>query len=225
MDSVLARSDVATGDRVRSGDLLFALDVAPLELERSRLETAIASCQVQAEAARAKGDFAAVRGLDAKADVERASLRIIERQIADAVVLAPDDGLVLRGDLRERQGAAVAAGETLVEFVPASAMEIEIDLHERDVLRVAEGASGAFRPTARPDEALAIRVIRVHPAAEARNGANIFRVDAVLEGPSAAADWIRCGVEGTVRIDAGEKPVWWSLFHRFIDVARMRLWM
>jgi multidrug resistance efflux pump len=225
MDSVLARSEVSSGDRVRAGDVLFTLDVAPLELERARLAAAIASLAVQAEAARAKGDFAEVRSLDAKAEVERTSLRIVERQIAEAVVRAPVDGLVLRGDLRERQGAAVAAGETLVEFVPASAIEIEVDLHERDVLRVVEGAVGAFRPTARPDETMAIRVVRVHPSAEARNGANVFRVDAVLDGDAAPPDWIRCGVEGTVRIDAGEKPVWWSLFHRLIDAARMRLWM
>ncbi len=224
-------SDVAAGDVVRKNQVLFELDTTTLRLERARVDASIAAAMVQAETSRARGDQASVRLIEAKADIDRAMLNGLQLKIDSAVVRAPADGIILRGDLRQRVGATVAAGETLLEFVPKGALEVTVEIPERDVLRVVAGRHGQFRSHAAPDSALDIEIDRVRPSAEVRGNQNVFVAEARIslpEGPQsgeAIEEWMRCGVEGTARISVGDKPVWWSLFHRATDAVRMRLWL
>ncbi|MDZ4755172.1 MAG: HlyD family efflux transporter periplasmic adaptor subunit [Phycisphaerae bacterium] len=223
-------STVAAGDTVRIHDVLFSLDTAALELERGRLDASVTAAEVQVEAARAANDHAGVRLGEARADIERAAAKAVRRKIDEAVVRAPADGIILRGDLRRRVGATVAAGETLLEFVPRGALEIAIDIPERDVLQVSVGKRGQFRPSAQPDVVIPLRITRMRPSAEIRDGHNVFVADATIELDDSAdgrelAAWMRCGVEGTARVDIGNAPVWWSVFHRAVDYVRLRLWL
>jgi hypothetical protein len=32
-------------------------------------------------------------------------------------------------------------------------------------------------------------------------------------------------MEGTARVDLGERPVWWIVLHPVLDYFRMRFWM
>lgn len=221
-DGRIATAHVMEGDRVTTGTVLFTLDTSAMEVERSRLEAAIRSSEVEAEAARAKGDHAQARLMGARGDVDRASLAAVERRIADAVVRAPGDGIILRGDLRERVGAAAANGETLLEFVPIGALRVMLEIPERDVLQVQEGNNAEFRPQARPDLTLHMRIERIRPAAEVHGAENVFIAEATLD---TIEPWMRVGVEGAARVDSGETPVWYALFHRLIGWARLRLWV
>ncbi len=218
----IASASVMEGDRVAAGAVLFTLDTSSLEVERARLQAAVRSSEVEAEVARSKGDHATARLTTARGDVDRASLLAVERRIGEAVVRAPAEGIILRGDLRERVGAAVASGESLLEFVPMGDLRVLLEIPERDVLHVETGADAVFRPQARPDIALHLRVDRVRPAAEVHGAENVFIAEATLD---TIEPWMRVGVEGAARIDAGEGPVWWTLFHRLIDSVRMRLWV
>ena len=60
------------------------------------------------------------------------------------------------------------------------------------------------------------------PAAEATGSRKAFRVEAALE---LDRPWVRAGIEGVARIDAGSRPAWWVCFHRFTDWLRLRLWI
>lgn len=221
-DGRIATAHVMEGDRVAAGTVLFTLDTSAMEVERARLQAAVRSSEVEAEGARAKGDHAQARLVIARGDVDRASLASVERRIADAVVRATSDGIVLRGDLRERLGAAAANGETLLEFVPIGELRVLLEISERDVLQVKEGDNAEFRPQARPDLTLHMRIERIRPAAEVHGAENVFIAEATLD---TIEPWMRVGVEGAARVDSGETPVWYALFHRLIGWVRLRLWV
>lgn len=218
----IAGASAREGDRVHAGDVLFELDTAALAVERSRLTASIAAAGIEAETARSKGDHAGAKLVEARAEVDRALLASTERRIADATVRAPADGIVLHGDLRDRVGATVAAGESLLEFVADGSMRLVMDVAERDVLHVAPGAGVEFRPHARPDIVIHLALDRIRPAAEQHGPESVFVADAPLDH---LEPWMLSGVEGAVRIDAGSGPVWWTLFHRMIDNVRLRLWL
>jgi hypothetical protein len=221
-DARIISATVMEGDRVKAGDVLFTLDTANLAVERARLQAAVQAALVDAEGARAKGDHALARLVEARAGVDRVSLQATERRIAESIVRAPSDGIVLRGDLRDRIGATVASGDSLLEFVPTGAMRVLLDISERDILHVAAGARAEFRPHARPDLQLHLTVERIRPAAEVHGAENVFVAEARLD---AFEPWMLSGVEGAARVDAGEGKVWWTLFHRLIDAVRLKLWV
>ncbi len=221
-EGAIIASSVFEGSEVKAGDVLFTLDTTALETERRRLLAAIAASDIEAEQARAAGDQGQARLLIARGDIDRVMLAAVERRIREAVVRAPEDGVILRGDLRGRLGSTASVGESLLEFAPLDSIRVLVRVPERDVLMVSEGASAEFRPQARPDMVLPMEIVRIRPAAEVADSQNVF----VAEGRIDSLEpWMRSGIEGAVRINAGERPVWWSLFHRLIDAVRIRLWV
>jgi hypothetical protein len=55
-----------------------------------------------------------------------------------------------------------------------------------------------------------------------RNGKNVFIAEATVEDNPA---WMRAGMEGVARIDAGTRRVWWVALHRMIDYLRLTFWL
>ena len=85
------------------------------------------------------------------------------------------------------------------------------------------GLEGSLRFQARPEEVRRIRVTRIAPASSRRDGRNVYELEA--RGDDLRGDWLRAGMEGTARVDLGERQVWWIVLHPFLDFFRMRLWM
>jgi hypothetical protein len=218
----IAAASCEEGQVVTAGQVLVQLHVSELEVERDRIRGAIAAGEVEADAARSADDHAKARILSARVDVDRAALAAVEDRIARAVIVAPCDGFVLRGKPRELVGSTLAAGETLVEFVPGDALQVTLDIPERSILHVGEGARAEFRPKARPDLSLEAGLTHVRPVAEVRDASNVYVAKAAL---SKVEPWMRTGVEGIARIDAGSKPVWWAMLHGLVDEVRLRLWL
>jgi hypothetical protein len=218
----IAWAEARDGDRVREGDVLLRLDTSALEVERARLTAAVRAAEIEAEVARSKGDHAQARLLLARCEVDRASLASVERRITDAVVRAPSDGFVLRGEVRDRVGTHVASGASLLEFVPHGSLRLLLEVPERDVMHVVSGAAVRFRPNARPDLTMDLAVDRVRPAAEARVSESVFVAEVALDE---VEPWMLAGVEGVARVSCDSRPVWWVLTHRIVDSVRLRLWL
>jgi hypothetical protein len=61
----------------------------------------------------------------------------------------------------------------------------------------------------------------ISPAAQADGEGNAFTLRARLEED---ADWLRPGMSGIARLNAGDRTLAWRATHRIIDFIRMRLW-
>jgi len=68
---------------------------------------------------------------------------------------------------------------------------------------------------------MAFVVERVTPMAAVKNGRNTFEVEAKLVDSSL---FLRPGLQGVAKIEAGPRPVFWSLTYRIVDWLRLTLW-
>ncbi len=221
-DAVIAESVVVAGDRVRRGQLLARLEDEDLRLERDRIRAELELERVAAAQALADGSAVEAELARARAEILRARLAILERRIERAVLRAPFDGVVVQGDLRRRVGESVPMGAELFQVAEDGHFVAQIRVPEHAIAAVEPGQSGEFASYARPDQTGRLEVLRVVPAAEATGSRKAYRVEASLE---LDRPWVRSGIEGVARIDAGSRPAWWVCLHRFTDWLRLRLWI
>ncbi len=210
------------GDELRAGDPVYRLDTREMELRLSEINA-------QAAAERVAMDLALAEGKTGEAEMARARLGVLlteaeatSHRIEAATVRAPTDGIVLAGDLSKLVGQAVRQGEALVKFAPTDGWLTEIALpeHSIDHLRVAQ--AGSFAPIAAPGDKLAFEIESIAPAAEIRDGRNVFVAKArVTNAPIP----VRAGMEGTARIQIDDRPVWWLATRRLADFIRLRFWL
>lgn len=217
----LARVGVAAGDRVRRGALLFELDTSDLALERDRYAAEIAALGAELRAARASGDRKRAAVLRAQAERARAELSLAEGRIARSTVVAPEDAVVLSGELERLVGAPVERGQRLVELAPPDGYTVGLLVDERDIALVESGQRGTLRLEARPGEPLAFELVAIEPLAVAGDGRNRFRAEATLLAPPAN---LLPGQTGVGKIEVDDAPALAQLTRRFVDWARLRWW-
>ena len=80
---------------------------------------------------------------------------------------------------------------------------------------------GVVALAGQPSDGLALTVTRITPLAEAREGANTFRVEAALDAPPQG---LRPGMEGAAKLEVGEARLVWVWSRRMVDWARRTLW-
>jgi hypothetical protein len=73
-----------------------------------------------------------------------------------------------------------------------------------------------------PDRSLPFKVERITPVAITKDGRNFFEVEATLT--SKPQNYLRPGLEGVAKIDAGDRPFIWIWTHRVLDTIRMAFW-
>ncbi|EAQ02909.1 GAF domain protein [Pseudooceanicola batsensis HTCC2597] len=209
------------GDTVAAGDVLAELDDTDLRLEELRWRSELDRLEAQQRDALAQYDRPQVAFLEAQIAQGRAQLDLALQQLSRTTITSPIDGLVVTGDLSQKLGTPVQPGELLYEVAPLDAFRIDIYVDERDLRHVTGDQSGRIALSGRPDEGLPFEITRITPVAEARDGANTFRVEAELKD---LPDWLRPGMEGVARIDAGEELIAWVWSRRLINWLRETAW-
>lgn len=220
-DGHLARVHVRPGDEVRAGQVLVELDERDLALERMRWATEAEQAARQATEALGRDDRAQYAVHASRTQAARARQSLVDAQIARHVLRAPFDGRVLQGDLARSLGAPVRSGDSLMTVVPDGRHRLVLEVDERDVARVATGATGALSLAARPGLAVPLRVVRVSPAATVRDGRNVFEVEALPVAEDAA---LRPGFQGVARVDAGRRPLARAWLERPWQAVVQQLW-
>lgn len=220
-EGYLGAVKVRPGDLVRAGDELLRLDTSDLVVE---LASALAEKQrYSAEAEKAEADhkladLRANRALEAQAE---ARVNLIRYRLGRAVMTAPFDGVVVEGDLRERLGAPVHAGDVLIKISQLKGLYVEMRVPERDIDLVAGSKRAEIAFTARPEDTFAVGIDRVEPSAVVDRDGSVFVLRANMAG---SADWLRPGMTGIAKIESGHRSLLWMATHRLIDFLRLKLW-
>jgi multidrug resistance efflux pump len=223
-EGYLVETPVRVGDRVRTGDVLIRLDKRELLLEQSSLVAELArheAGRAQAEVERRLADMSAAA---AAKEQTQASLDIVRFRLARTDITAPSDGVVIEGDLRERIGMPVRAGDLLMRMTRIEEMYVEIEIPELDAHAILGSRGGEIAFATLPDPRYAIVVDRLEPVARVTAEGNVFVLRARIAAP-AGEIWWRPGMSGVAKIEAGRKPILWLLTHRLVDFLRIKFWL
>ncbi|MFO8027184.1 MAG: efflux RND transporter periplasmic adaptor subunit [Opitutales bacterium] len=220
-EGFIAQAGVRPGDLVATGQTLVALDDSDLKIQHAETQAEIRRHRAEAELAEAEGNLAELRVARAQLNQAEARLDFFQYQLERSEVKAPFDGVVVQGDLRERIGAPIEQGEVLLQVSQLEGLYLEIRLPERDIDLIEGYRTGQVVFASRPDLQFPITVEMISPAAQPDGEGNTFVLRARLMED---ADWLRPGMSGVARLDAGDRTLAWRATHRIIDFIRMRFW-
>lgn len=219
---------VAPGKRVSKGQELARLDTRELELRALDARARLMQAQKEADAALKQGNRQSeVQQASARAQQAEAMLRKAELDLANAVLRAPIDGVIIAGELDDKIGAAVRLGDALFQVASMDDMIVLARLSDRDIGRVrGEGdegtpSTGHLATKADPATRHPFVIERVVPLAQAKDGKNTFELRGRL---NERVPGLRPGMEGVARVDVGRHSLLYIGTRRLLDQARLWLW-
>jgi biotin carboxyl carrier protein len=220
-DGFLQQVNVRPGDRVQAGQSLGQLSSQELELERRRRESELRQHENAYRAAQARNDRTQMVISQSRAAEVQALLSLAETQLERSQLVAPFDGIVIKGDLSQNLGAPVQKGEVLMVLSPTDQFRLIVEVDETDVAAVRPGQHGQLALAAQPERPLAFTTRRIVPIATTADGRNYFEVEAALDATDAS---LRPGLSGVAKIEVGSRPLAWLLFHRAAAWLRLAVW-
>jgi multidrug resistance efflux pump len=210
------------GDVVRSGEAIARLDDRDLRLERVRLAAQRDQYLKQYREAMAKRDRATARIVSLQVEQVEAQLALVDDQLARAEIVAPFDGVVVSGDLSQSLGAPLERGQVLFEVATLDAYRVALQVDERDIAEVKVGQTGELVLSSLPGERYPLRVTKITPVSAAKEGRNLFRVEARLEGGTGAR--LRPGMEGVAKVGVDRRRLISIWTRELVNWFRIKLW-
>jgi len=216
------------GEFVKAGTPLLKLKTVELEKQRIKASQSATASFNRAQAALFDRD----KENDWQHEVELSQAKAFEAeaalytgQINKATIVAPIDGMILRGDLKEKIGSSIRESDPLMEIAPIDngQLQAEIRLNERDIEKVRPGSVGQLATTSSPNKAVDIKITRIVPLGEAKDAKNTFRVFAEITSPPDSA-W-QPGQEGEARINWQTKPLYYHGLSRLWEWVQLKLWI
>jgi multidrug resistance efflux pump len=190
-------------------------------LQRARWEADREVAVRREREALAGADRVAMRQAAAQAESATAQLDLVREKLQRVAIVAPFDGVVVKGDLSQRLGSPVETGQVLFELAPLDAWRVILKVDERDIGRLQPGQRGELVLAGLPGQHFGLTAQRVLSVAEAEDGGNHFRVEAALDADAAR---LRPGMEGVAKIEVGEATLLWVATHRLTDWLRRTVW-
>lgn len=219
---------VKPGEMVEQGQVLATLDTRELRLQHAQDTSVRDRLRTQLEDALTK------RLLD-EAAVIRASIReydarigLLEARLEQAMIRAPFDGQIARGELETLAGAQVDTTTPLFELIDPTRHVVEVRIHERDATMVHDNATGRLALSSDPGIKLPIELTRVNPSSEPTEGGNVYLAEARILDTRGVR--VEPGMTGSVRLDLGEPGVGEStsllaiVTRPLMDRVRLRMW-
>jgi multidrug efflux pump subunit AcrA (membrane-fusion protein) len=219
---VLAEVFVRPGDRVHSGQLLAAIDANEDFLARAGITAEIESLEALIDQAVAKRESGQIRVHEARKRSLQAQLMIVDASIAEAQIRAPQDGLILEGDLRERLGGRIELGTPMFVLARYDRAAVVLRIPEQLVLAAQEARGATFAPSANPDQTYDLAELLIAPASTVVEERNVFLGEATM---TVDLGLLPPGMEGTAYVDAGPRSVFWVLTHKLTDWLRLNFWI
>jgi len=211
------------GDAVNEGDILARLDTRELLQDESAAEAEVERFSREAEKSQAKRALSEMKISQALEAQAQARLDKVRFELDSALIKAPISGIIVEGDLERMLGAPVRTGDMLFQIAQITTMYIAADVNEEDIHDVQLGQSGEAAFVSRPNVTCNLSVVRIDPTAHPKQAQNNFAVRCSLEGKP--EEWFRPGMSGIVKLNCGDRPIWWIAAHRTIDFLSLYFWM
>jgi hypothetical protein len=213
---------VKVGDRVEKDGLLLNLDTTDLLMRETELFADMSRYAREEEKMRSRNALADMRIAAAMKDQMGAKLAEIRYNLARATLRASSNGVVVEGELEKMLGTPVKKGEVLFKVAELDGLYAELAAEERDVHTLRDQLPGEVSFISQPQLKFPIVVQRINPAAEVKDGINVFVIRAEFQEETPA--WWRPGMSGVAKIDVGDRSPLWILTHRTVEFLRLFFW-
>jgi multidrug resistance efflux pump len=230
-DGTIKSVNVQPGDRITKGEVLVEMDDSDLILNSNNSHAK--ADDYLAEYTKDKADSTKLADANIAMAEYKAALAeaaVYDAKIARSKILAPYNGIVLKGDLTDETNTPKKEGDELLVVSPDNQLRAKLSVSERDIQDIKAhdpktgiaGQTGMLATTSLPSEKYPFRIDRIVPQGDSVDGENVFTVYATLE--KTAPSW-KPGVAGEARIDIQQKPLAWIWTHKLIDYVRLKLWI
>jgi HlyD family secretion protein len=183
--------------------LLAGADADEVRAARANVSAAVAqrdAAQAQLDLLLAGATEEQVQAAEAAVDQARVALEQARLQLERATLAAPMGGTVTTLDVEI--GELVSLGQPVVVLSDLSGLEVEVNLDETDVARVAAGQEAQVRLDAFPGVEMAGEVTYVASVAQSQSGVVLFPVTVLL---SPAELPVRAGMTADVEITTASR--------------------
>lgn len=221
-DGYISAVFAKAGESVDKGKVILALDKKDLILEEAGLLAEDTKNKREADKFRADQKLAEMRIAQSQGDQIYSRLNIVQLRLALADMKAPFSGIIIEGDQHERIGSPVKQGEVLFKMGRIEDIRVEAKVSENEIQNIHVGVTGQIALASRPNQPFDIKVQRIEPAAITETAGNVFQVVCTFE--KEVPHWLRPGMTGISKIDAGKKTLFWIVSHRTFDFLRLKLW-
>lgn len=221
-DGFIKTAHVLPGDRVKAGQLMVDLAEQDLKLERDKWLSQIAQQDNAYAAAMTRADRSEAAISLSRLEEAQSQLALVDEQLHRAQLKAPFDGVVIQGDLSQSIGAPVKQGDTLITVASTRSYRVIVEIDESEIARIHPGQKGVIALSALPWHTLDITVQRITPQAQAKEGRNVYEVQATFT--EALPPEVRPGLMGPAKIRIGMRPPIWGWTRPLIDRLRLMLW-
>ncbi len=156
-------------------------------------------------------------------DTLREKEQVLLTKQTSVVLTAPRDGTIFGENLLELNGKYLAKGAEVCRVANTSQMRVRIQVPEREIGDVKEGAEVRLKTRALPDRIFTGRVDKIGGEAEPdENKQMTYRVELLVDNQDGA---LKPGMTAFARISFGRKTVGWILWHKFKQALRPELWL
>jgi len=220
-DGFIASAESRPGDVVQLGQVLCTLDDRDLSLERRKWSTVGEQYNQKYRQSIANHERAEARITDAQLKQAEAEGALLDEKLSRARITAPFNGIIISGDLHQRQGSPVQQGEELFKIAPLDKYRVILQVDERDFAQVRVSQPGQVVLSSLPHDTFAFTIKRMTPVSLAEEGRNHFRVEAELDN---ASYLLRPGMEGVGKVVTGRRSLLWIWTHRVAEWVVLKLW-
>jgi hypothetical protein len=210
-DAPLAECLVEPGDVVTEGQLLARLDGREIRWELAEAEASLNKATRERNTQLNEREFG--KAAVTAEEIERLKQRteLLQHRDVGLEVRSSAEGVVVSGDHREAIGVPLKTGQTLFEIAPLDSMVVELFIPEADIRHVQPGMDVRVRFDAVPEQPVTAPLRMVHPAAEIRDGQNVFIGETILSNEYRL---LRPGMKGDASIRTERHSLGWILFHK-----------
>jgi multidrug resistance efflux pump len=219
-DGFVRSARLRAGDVAQQGEVLATLDDRDLWLQHSSLSAERQQRRLEYDRALGSRDRAEANIAQAQIEKAGAQIALLDEKLGRAKIIAPFTGVIVEGDLSRAVGGPVHAGDTLFRIAPLNDYRVTLSVDQSQLADIAVGQTGHLLTTSLPDRPFPIRIERITPVAEARDGRTLFRVEAGVDG----LEGLRPGMEGVAKVEVGRRRLAWIWTRTLADWLVLHTW-